>query len=178
VESEHLGVVHLVDVVARQHHDVARGLAHDGIEVLEDGVGRAEVPVLTHALLGRQHLDELAQLFRHHVPSHADMAVERERLVLSGDEDAPEPRVDAVAQREVDDPVGPAEIDRRFGSFRGERVQPFAGTSCEQDHENVVQSHGGSSIIAPGRPGASQKVNPCAYLQALRSIDLPGSPCL
>ncbi len=38
VEAQHLRVIHLVDVIARQHHDVARRLAHDGIQVLEDGV--------------------------------------------------------------------------------------------------------------------------------------------
>ena len=83
------------------------------VEVLEDGVGRAQVPVLAHPLLRRQELDELAQLFRHHVPGHPDVPVERQRLVLGGDENAPEARVDAVAEREIDDPVGPAEDTRR-----------------------------------------------------------------
>jgi hypothetical protein len=42
------------------------------------------------------------------------MAVEGERLVLGGDEDAPETRVDAVAQREIDDAVGAAKVHGGF----------------------------------------------------------------
>ena len=51
MEAQHLGVVHLVDVVAREHDQVPRVLAQDGVEVLIDRVGRAEVPVLADALL-------------------------------------------------------------------------------------------------------------------------------
>ena len=60
-----------------------RGLfAHDRIEVLVDRVGRALIPVLAHALLRRQDLDELAELLGHDAPAHADVPVERQRLVL------------------------------------------------------------------------------------------------
>jgi hypothetical protein len=79
--------------------------------------------------------------------------VERQRLVLGGDENAPESRVDAVAEREVDDSVGSAEIHGRLGPLGRERVKPFARAACEQDYENVVQRHGRSSIIAS--PGAA-----------------------
>ena len=61
---EHLRVVHLVDVVARQHDQVIRVLAFDRVEVLIDGVGRSEIPVFADALLRRQDLDELAELLR------------------------------------------------------------------------------------------------------------------
>ena len=94
-------------------------LAVDGVEVLVDGVGRAEIPVLADAFLRRQYLDELAKLLGHDVPAHPDMAVERERLVLRGDEDAAKPGVDAVAEREIDDSVGTAEIHRRLGALLG-----------------------------------------------------------
>ena len=95
---------------------VARVLALDGVEVLVDRVGGALVPVLADPLLRRQDLDELAELLRDDAPAHADVAVQRLRLVLRGDEDAPQARVDAVAQGEVDDAVGPAEVDGRLGA--------------------------------------------------------------
>jgi hypothetical protein len=133
MEPQHLRVVHLVDVVARQHDDVPRRLAHDRVEVLVHGVGRAEVPVLAHALLRRQDLDELAELLGHHVPRHADVAVERQRLVLRGDEDAPQPRVDAVAEREVDDAVRAAEVHSGLGAIGRERRQAFSGAPGQQD---------------------------------------------
>src|SRR5262245_28164220 len=98
MEAQHLRIVHLVHVIARQHDDVARRLTVDGVEVLEHGIGRAEIPVLSDPLLRWQDLDELAELLGDDVPSHPDVAVEREGFVLRRDEDATETRVDAVAQ--------------------------------------------------------------------------------
>jgi hypothetical protein len=72
---KHLRVIHLVHVIARQHDDVAWRLAGDRIQVLVHRIGRAQIPVLAHALLRRQDLDEFAKLFRDDVPPHADMAV-------------------------------------------------------------------------------------------------------
>ena len=142
VGVQHLAVVHLVDVVAGQHHDVARRLALDRVEVLVDGVGRAEVPVLADALLGRQDLDELVEFLRDDVPAHADVPVQRQRLVLRGDEHSAQARVDAVREDEVDDPVGAAEVDRRLGAVPGQRGEALAGASGEHDDECVVANHG------------------------------------
>jgi hypothetical protein len=80
-------------VIAGEHDDVARRFALERIEVLEDRIRGAQVPVLADPLLRRQDLDELAQLLGDDVPSHSDVAVERERLVLGRDEDAPEPEL-------------------------------------------------------------------------------------
>ena len=139
MEAQHPRVVHLVDVIAGQDDQVARILADDRVEVLVDRVGRALIPVLADALLRRQDLDELAELLRDDAPAHADVAVERQRLVLRGDEDAPQPRVDAVAQREIDDAVRAAEVDRRLGAILRQREQPLAGAAGEHDDEAVVE---------------------------------------
>ena len=69
MEPQHLLVVHLVDVIAGEHDDVARVLADDRVEVLVHRVGGALVPVLADALLRRQDLDELAELLRHDASS-------------------------------------------------------------------------------------------------------------
>ena len=152
VGAQHPAVVHLVDVVAGQDDDVPRGLALDRVDVLVDGVGGAQVPVLADALLRRQDLDELAEFLRHDVPAHADVPVERQRLVLRGDEDAAQPRVDAVGEDEVDDPVGPAEVDGRLGPVARERRQALAGAPGEHDDQCVVSNHGGLSLRQAGRP--------------------------
>ena len=76
MEPEHARVVHLVHVIARQHDHVLRALAHDRVQVLIDRVGGPLVPVLADALLRREDLDELAELFRDDVPSHPDVAVQ------------------------------------------------------------------------------------------------------
>ena len=138
VEVEHLRVVHLVDVVAREHDQVPRLLAQDGIQVLVDGVGGAEVPVLADPLLRAENLDELPELVRHDAPSHPQVPAERQGLVLKRDEDLPEPGVDAVAQGEVDDPVRPSEVDSGLGPLLGERIQPFAHPARQYHHQSVV----------------------------------------
>ena len=154
MEAQHARVVHLVDVIARQHDQVARVLAHDRIEVLVNRVGRALIPVLADALLRRQDLDELAELLRHDAPAHADVAVQRERLVLRGDEDPPQPGVDAVAEREVDDAVRAAEVDRRLRALLRERVEPLAGAAGEDDDEPVVEQRRHRSGLAPAQHDA------------------------
>ncbi len=143
MEPQHLLVVHLVNVIAGEHHDILRLFADDRVEVLVDGVGGALVPLLADALLRRQDLDELAELFRHDGPSLPDVTAERERFVLRGDEDVAEPRVDAVAQHEIDDSVGAAEIHRRLGAVSRERSEPFARSTRQHDHKHVVAKHGG-----------------------------------
>ena len=99
--------------------------------------------MLAHTLLRRQDFDELAELLGHHVPPHPDVAVERQRFVLSGDEDPSQARVDAVAQGEIDDSIRAAEIDGRFRTLFGQGVETLAGAAGEEDDEDVVQVHVG-----------------------------------
>ena len=143
VRAQHAPVVHLVDVVAGQHHDVARRLALDRIHVLVDGVGGAEIPVFADALLRRQDLDELAELLRHDAPTHPDVAVERERLVLGGDEDAPQPRIDGIREHEVDDAVGAAEVDGGLGALARQRREALPRAAREHDDQRIVVNHDG-----------------------------------
>ncbi len=52
------------------------------------------------------------------------------------------PELMQLLRGEVDDPVGAAEIHRRLGAFRRQRMQAFARAAREENHENVVQRHG------------------------------------
>jgi hypothetical protein len=61
---------------------------------------------------------------------------------LRRDEDVAQPRVDAVAEDEIDDAVRPAEVDRRLGAFAGQRREPFARAARQNNHENVITKHG------------------------------------
>jgi hypothetical protein len=114
MKAQHLRVVHLVHVIAREHDDVARRLAIDRVQVLKYRVGSAEIPMLSDSLLRRQNLDELAQFLGHDVPPHADVPVEGERLVLRRDENAAQSRIDAVAEREIDNPIWPTKYTAGF----------------------------------------------------------------
>ena len=132
--SQHAGVVHLVDVVAGEDEDVLGLFGADGVDVLVDGVGGALVPGLGDALHGREDLDELAELVGDdRAPALADVAVERERLVLGEDVDVAEVGVDAVGEGDVDDAVLAGERNGRLGAIAGEGEEPFAGTTGKQD---------------------------------------------
>src|SRR5262245_18090757 len=101
VDLQHPRVIHLVDVIAREHEQMPRILAKDRIEILTDRVGRAEIPVLADALLRAEDVVELAELVGHDAPPHANVAAERERLVLQSDEDLAQARIQAIAEREI-----------------------------------------------------------------------------
>ena len=118
---------------------MVRVLAHDRVEVLVNGVRRSLVPVLADALLRRQDFDKLPELLRDDAPAHPDVAVERERFVLRRNEDAAQPGVDAVAEREVDDAIGPAKVHGRLGPLLGERIEPLARAAGQDDDKTVVE---------------------------------------
>ena len=63
------------------------------------------------------------------------------RRLLRGDEDTAEPRVDAVAEREVDDPVRAAEVDGRLRTLLGEGVEAFARAASQEDYQDVIEFH-------------------------------------
>ena len=118
---------------------MARPLLLDRVDVLVDRVGRPRVPLLLAAVVRRAHADELLQAARQEVPAEADVLVQRARLVLGQDEDPPEPRVDAVREREVDDPVGPPEGHRGLRATRRERLEPLALAAGQDQGERLVQ---------------------------------------
>ncbi len=154
VHVEHLAVVHLVDVVARQHDHEARLLPLDRVEVLVDRVRRAQVPVLPHPLLGRQHLHELPELAAEAAPSRAHVPVQALGLVLGGDEDLPQARVDAVAEGEVDDPVGAPEEHRGLGAVAGQGIETLPRPPREQHRHHFAQQEDIHARPAPARLSA------------------------
>jgi hypothetical protein len=65
-----------------------------------------------------------------------------ERFVLGEDEDPADVRVDAVGQREVDDPIGAAKRYGWFGQVPRERVKALTGASRQQYPQDAL--HGSS----------------------------------
>ena len=82
VPVHHLVVVHLIDVIAGEDQRLLGRFGLDALEVLEDGVGGALVPVLVDPLHGRDHFDVFAQFGREDVPAVADVADQFQRFVL------------------------------------------------------------------------------------------------
>ena len=78
---QHLLIIHFVNVIAGKNEDVVRLLAANRIDVLIHGVGRALIPVLRHAHLGRQDLHKVA-VTHQRGPAAPHVPVEAERFVL------------------------------------------------------------------------------------------------
>ena len=150
VVGDELRIVHLVDVVAGQHQQVLGVVRHQDVEVLVDGVGRAAVPpVLIHALLRGQQVDELVELVAQERPAALQVAQQAVRFVLREHADAPHPGVQAVGQREIDDAELAAEVHGRLGAPVGQmrQARPAAAGEYQADGpsgklERVLRVHG------------------------------------
>ena len=87
-------------------------------QYLADRVGRALKPVRVFlGLLGREHLDEAGGKARETVRS-GNVPVERGGLELSQNEDLGDVGINAVRDRNIDQPVLSAERNGRFGTLQ------------------------------------------------------------
>ena len=98
MELDHGTVVHLVDVVARKHHDEVGVEPVDEADVLVNRIGRALEPTtfVAHMRVGRQHVS--AAVIGIQIPRStiADIAVQNERLILRQHTDDVDARIGAV----------------------------------------------------------------------------------
>ena len=139
VEGEHVGVIHLVDVVAGQDHDVLGVVFVDEVDVLVDSICGAFVPVRALDLLIRgQDVDSAVRAVEVPGLAVADVVIQLKGLVLGQDADRIDAGVYAVRQREVDDPVLSAEGDRRFGDLVGQDAESAALAACQQHGDAFV----------------------------------------
>ncbi len=182
--AQHDLVVHLVDVVAGQQHDVARAVILDDVHVLVHGVGGAFVPLrLGDALARRQHVKTFVALGAQEVPAALQMADEAVRLVLRRHRDAADARVQRVAEREIDDARLAAEIYGRLGTAVGEIVEARAASPRQHiRHRLACQRRWGPivchcSLLARINPGRISKTAlPAAARRAPRKPASSPSP--
>ena len=128
VEVQHLGVVHLIDMVTGEDEHIVRVVLVHELPVLPDGVGGAAVPVAVLALghVGGQHEDAAVVAVEIPVLAGAQIRVEGQGAVLGQHAHRVEAGVDAVAEGEIDDPILAAEGDGRLGHVGGEYAQSAA----------------------------------------------------
>ena len=133
VRLQHGGVIHFVDVVAREDQNVIGIIHFHEMHILIDRVCRALVPGRARlALVRREDVHAAERPVEIPRLSVADVLVEDERLVLREDADRIDPRIDAVGEREIDDAVLGAEGDRGFCDVAGERKKPAALAAREK----------------------------------------------
>ena len=138
VLAQHRAVVHVVDVVAGEHEHVRRLPVLDRVEVVVDRVRGAAIPTAFVAVVRWPAGDELLEPARQEVPAEADVLLERARLVLRQDVDATQARMDAVAEREVDDAIGATERHGGLRAVHGQRLEAIASATGQQEHEGVA----------------------------------------
>src|SRR4029079_15323588 len=101
------------DMVAGKNQDIVRLFSVEEKQVLIDCIGCALIPFFTDSLLGWNRRDVFAEFGVEDAPARANMTVERVRFVLDEDGDFSKPRVEAVAQREIDNKIFPVTRNRR-----------------------------------------------------------------
>jgi hypothetical protein len=150
VRLHHLPVVHVVELVAREDQHVARARAPHVPQALADGVGRALEPVAAlFGLLGCEHADE-ARREDVELVRRADVLVQALRVELRQHEDVPEVRVQAVRDRDVDQPILSADGNGRLRTLQSERKEARAAPATEDDREDVF--HGWAQCPTDRRP--------------------------
>ena len=138
VIAEHGVVVHLVDVVAGEDQHVLGTITVDEGDVLADGVRRALVPLgLFAPCVGRKHLYAAVGAVQTPGLAVADVLVQLQGLVLGEDAYGGDTGIDAVGQREVNDPVFPAKGYGRLSRILRQHLQSAALAAGKQ-HGNAV----------------------------------------
>ena len=170
VVVEHPAVVHLVDMVAGEDQHVPRVVPPQDVEVLVDRVRGALVPRRLDPLLRRQQLDELVEAAVEEAPPALHVADEALRLVLRADADPADARVDAVRQREVDDPELAAERDRRLGTPVGQLLETTAPAAGEDQRQRAL---GQRTRQLPRAPAMGERVEQVRFARDVH----PGSGC-
>jgi hypothetical protein len=124
VRVDELAVVHAIQMVAGKDQVVLRLVLREVPGRLTDRIRRALIPVrIVRRLLGRKDLDEPAGESIESI-GIGDVAVERGRVELRQDVDAADVRMEAPADRDVDQSIFAADRDGRLRSRRGQRKQP------------------------------------------------------
>ena len=140
--AQHIRVVHLVYMVAREDQHVVGIVALDEADVLIDRVRGAGEPraALTGALVRRQ--DVHAAVGHVEIPrlAAADIAVELERTVLRQNAHGVDTGVCAVGEREVDYSVLSAERNAGLGYILSQGIQTGA-LSSRQEHCDAAFFH-------------------------------------
>ena len=107
VFAQHVGVIHLIDMVTGEDQNVFGVVVLDEGDVLIDGVGRSGKPRALLILLLVRRKDKDAAVGNVEVPglAGADVAVQLKRPILGQDTDGVDAGICAVGKRKVDDAI-------------------------------------------------------------------------
>jgi hypothetical protein len=141
VEFGHGGIIHAVQMIARQDQRVFRGSRADFVDLLAHGIRGALVPFgMAHGLLGGPDLHP-AGMEGVKLVGAGDVPVQADRVELRQHRDAVNARVDAVADWDVNQAVLAGHGYGRFGAHFGQWKQPAAAAASQDHCQNIIQRH-------------------------------------
>ena len=126
----------------------------------------------------RHRGDELGQLGIVDAPAGAQVLMQGMCVELGEHIDLAQPRMEAVAEHEVDDAIGAAEGHRGLGAIPGQGTQRGATLTGEDDDESVASAIHGQSELKPAAVisrihATSSSAAPVAWPAARGSSDAP-----
>ncbi len=108
-------VIHFIDMIACQDHDIVYAVTVNDINVLCDGIGGAAIPhIFRYALGCRQNIQKFIAFWSEKIPPALAMPDQRMRLVLGGHCHAANARIHRIGQGKIHNAGFAAEIHRRF----------------------------------------------------------------
>ena len=138
VEAEHLGVIHLIDMVAREDQHLIGVIAVDEADILINGVGRALIPLRALGTgIGRQNAHAAVGVVEIPGLAVADVLIEFQGLVLGEDAHGVDVGIHAVGKGKVDDAVLTAKGNGRFGGVLRQDLEP-AALAAGQEHRDTA----------------------------------------
>ena len=168
VRPHHLVELHPIEVVAGEDQVVVGVQADEVRHRAPHGVGRALEPVgVLGRLLGGDDVDERLREVVEAV-GLVDVPIERRGVELRQHEDAPDAGVQAVADRDVDEPVLAADRHGRLRAAVGEGVEALTLPAAQDDRQYVRHA-----CLPSGAPPSSRGRCPTAILH----IRPPASTC-
>ena len=151
--SQHDFVVHLVDVVPGQHHDVPRPVVLDDVHVLVNGIGGAGIPhVLGDPLARGEDIETLVSLGAQEVPASLQVSDQAVRLILRRHRYAANARVEGIGKRKVYDARLAAEVDGRLGASVCQFEQPCPASSRQDIGHRLARQGRRSTIVSHAFP--------------------------
>ena len=133
MEGYHLGVVHLIDMVAGEDQHIVGIISVNERDILCDGISRALIPVGILALLiGREHMHAAVHAVQIPGLAGADVLVELQGLVLGKHAYSLNAGIDAVGEGEVYNAVLSPEGHSGLGDVLCKHTQPAALAARKQ----------------------------------------------
>ena len=134
-------VIHAVELIAGEDQHLVHIPALKQLLVLPHRIGGALKPAWAGGrLLSGKHFHEATAEAAGEVVGEAEVAVERLTVELGEHVDLLDPRVDAVAHRDVDQPVFSTQGHGRFGPGGGEGLQAGTGTAAQDDGQYTLHA--------------------------------------